>query len=140
MSDSFIASLQAVESAFRSAPPDLLEIMLEVRGLAFGVKPWAEERIRRTGITLFDPKKGGTVTGGICFVDIHNGFVRVRFGRGVFLDDPCDLLQGDQKYMRFMDLHSFDDTPWEELERLLQQSAHLDEGKVRRSHLWPRHS
>ncbi|NNE71127.1 MAG: hypothetical protein HKN29_12295 [Rhodothermales bacterium] len=140
MPESYIDSLRAVESAMRFAPPDMLEILLEVRSIALGVKPDAAQRIRRTGITLFDPRKGGTITGGICFVDILEGFVRVRFGRGVFLDDPKELLRGKQKYMRYLNIHSFSDAPWEDLESVIRESAMLDESVVRNSPLWPVHT
>ena len=139
MSESYLQSLQAVESAFRFSSPDLLDIFLEERSIAFGVKPLATERIRRTGITVFDPKKGGTITGGICFVDILENRVRVRFGRGVFLNDTSSLLSGKQKYMRYVDIFRFNEAPWEDLELLIQEAAMLDESVVRKSELWPAH-
>ena len=136
MSESYLDSLRIVESAFRFAPQDLVEILLEVRSLAFGIKPWAKERIRGSGITVYDPKKGGTITGGICFVDILDGFVRIRFGRGVFLNDPNALLSGEQKFMRYLDIRSYDDAPWDDIERMIRESAELEESVVRASDLW----
>jgi hypothetical protein len=127
MSESYLDSLKVVESAFRFFRPDLVEILLEVRSIAFSVKPWATERIRASGITLFDATKGGTITGGICFVDIPDGFVRVRLGRGALLSDPNSLLSGKQKFMRYLDIRSFDEAPWHELELLIRESANLDE-------------
>jgi len=89
------------------------------------VNPLATERIHPSGITFYDPNKGGTIKGGICFVDIRDGFVRIRFGLGVFLDDPKSLLTGDRLYMRHMDIMSFDNAPWKDIEALIHASANL---------------
>jgi len=43
---------------------------------------------------------------------LHGG----GFGLGVFLDDPKSLLMGDRLYMRHMDISSFDDAPWKDIE------------------------
>ena len=127
MPESHLDALSQVEQAFRFHRQDLVEIFLEVRSIALNVKPTATERISSTGITLFDADKGGTITGGICFVDIRGGFVRLRFGRGALLSDPNSLLSGDQKYMRYMDLRSFEEAPWMDIESLIRESANLDE-------------
>ncbi|HAV76952.1 MAG TPA: hypothetical protein DCX53_06310, partial [Anaerolineae bacterium] len=70
-------------------------------------------------------EKGGTISGGICFVEIHDNHVRIRFGLGAFLEDPKSLLSGDQRYMRYMDISSFDDAPWGDIEALIRASANL---------------
>ena len=127
----YLEALRMVESAFQHTRPDLMEIFLEVRSIALGIKPHASERIRSSGITLFDARKGGTITGGICFVDFRDNLVQVRFGRGSFLDDPKSLLSGKQKYMRHINLYSFDEVPWEDLEQLIKDSAEFDEALVR---------
>jgi len=127
MPESYLESLGFVEAAFRPFRQDLVEILLEVRSIAFSVKPWATERIRKTGITVFDAGKGGTITGGICFVDILDGFVRVRFGRGAWLSDPASLLSGTRKFIRYLDIRSFDEAPWNDIEALVRESAELDE-------------
>jgi len=89
------------------------------------VSPFATERIHPRGLTFYDPDKGGTIKGGICFVDIRDEFVRLRFGLGVFLDDPKSLLTGDRLAMRYMDISSFDNAPWKDIEALIHASAHL---------------
>ena len=90
------------------------------------VNPSAAERIGSRGLTFYDADKGGTITGGICFVDIQDNHVRLRFGLGAFLDDPKSLLSGDQLYMRYLDISSFDNAPWTDIEALIQASANLD--------------
>ena len=119
-------SLSVVESAFRFHRQDLVDMVLEIRNIVARVNPSTAERIGSSGLTLFDAEKGGTITGGICFVDILENHVRLRFGLGAFLDDPKSLLSGNQLYMRYMDISSFDDAPWTDIEALIQASANLD--------------
>ncbi|MCX6081054.1 MAG: DUF1801 domain-containing protein [Chloroflexi bacterium] len=119
-------SLSVVESAFRFHRQDLVDLVLEIRNIVARVIPSAAERIGSSGLTFFDADKGGTITGGICFVDIQETHVRLRFGLGAFLDDPKSLLSGKQLYMRYMDISSFDDAPWTDIEALIQASANLD--------------
>jgi hypothetical protein len=126
MAQSRFHSLSEVESALRFQRPDLVDLLLEVRSIVVGVNPPATERIHSRGLAFYDADKGGTIKGGICFVDIQDDHVRLRFGLGAFLDDPKSLLSGDQLYMRYLDISSFDDAPWTDIEALIQASADLD--------------
>jgi hypothetical protein len=119
-------SLSDVESAFRFQRQDLVDMLLEIRSIVVSVNPSAAERISSRGLTFYDADKGGTIKGGICFVDIQDDHVRLRFGLGAFLDDSKSLLSGDQLYMRYLDISSFDDAPWTDIESLIQASANLD--------------
>ncbi len=119
-------SLSVVESAFRFQRPDLVDLLLEIRNIVAGVNPSVVERIGSRGLTFYDPDKGGTITGGICFVDIQEDHVRLRFGLGAFLDDPKSLLSGSQLYMRYLDISSFGDAPWTDIETFIRASANLD--------------
>ena len=130
MTQSRFHLLSEVESALRFQRPDLVDLLLEIRNIVVRVKPSATERISSRGLTFYDADKGGTITGGICFVDIQDDHVRLRFGLGAFLEDPKSLLSGDQLYMRYLDILSFDDAPWTDIEALIQASANLD-GSVR---------
>lgn len=78
------------------------------------------------GLTFYDAEKGGTIKGGICFVEILRDCIRLSFGLGAFLDDPKSLLRGERKYKRFLELSSFDDAPWEDIESLIRASADFD--------------
>lgn len=103
-----------------------MDLLLEIRSIVAGVNPSATERIHSRGLTFYDADKGGTITGGICFVDIQDNHVRLRFGLGAFLDDPNSLLSGDQLYMRYLDISSFDDAPWSDIEALIKASDTQD--------------
>lgn len=124
-------SLAEIVETFRFQRPDLVDIVLEVRNIVIRVNPSATERVHPRGITFYDPDKGGTIKGGICFVDILDHGVRLRFGLGVFLDDPKSLLRGDGRlYMRHMDIFSFEDAPWNDIEALIHTSANLNSSEV----------
>jgi hypothetical protein len=126
MTKSRFHSLTEVEKVFRFQRPDLVDVLLEIRNIVMRVNPLATERIHPRGIAFYDPEKGGTIKGGICFVDIFDDYVRLRFGLGVFLDDPKSLLTGERLYMRHMDISSFDDAPWKDIEALIRASANLN--------------
>jgi len=42
------------------------------------------------------------------------------------MDDPKSLLMGDRIYMRYMDISSFVEAPWTDIEALIKASANLD--------------
>ncbi|MBN2556901.1 MAG: DUF1801 domain-containing protein [Anaerolineales bacterium] len=126
MAQSRFHSLSEVERALGFQRRDLVDLVLEIRSIVARVKPSATERLSSGGITFYDAEKGGTIKGGICFVDILDDHVRVRFGLGAFLDDPKALLAGDRLYMRYLDISSFDDAPWADIEALIEASANLD--------------
>ena len=127
MTKSRFHSFAEVEKAFRFQRPDLVDLLLEIRNIVIKVSPLAAELIHPRGITFYDPDKGGTIKGGICFVDILDNYVRLRFGLGVFLKDPKSLLTGEERlYMRHMDISSFDNAPWKDIEALIHASANLN--------------
>ena len=126
MTNSGFRSISEISKVLRFQRQDLVDLVLEIRNIVARVNPSATERIHPRGLTFYDADKGGTITGGICFVDIHDDHVRVRFGLGAFLDDPKSLLSGDQLHMRYLDISSFEDAPWSDIEALIQASASLD--------------
>ncbi len=130
MTQSRFHSHSEVERALRFKPRDMVDLLLEVRSIVASVAPWATERINLGGLTYYDANKGGTIKGGICFVDIRDDHVRLRFGLGAFLDDPKSLLAGDRLYMRHLDISSFDDAPWTDIEALIQASVNLDSSEL----------
>ena len=52
--------------------------------------------------------------------------MRLSFGHGVFLDNPKSLPEGDQLYMGFLEISSFEDASWEDIEMLIEASARFD--------------
>jgi hypothetical protein len=119
-----------VERFLNRHPAPLREIALELRNLVAMVAPQASERILWGGLSYYDAQKGGPVKGGICQIELQAGVVRLSFIHGAFLDDPCGLLEGKQRYKKYVTLHSYDETPWEELEALMRASAMFDPASV----------
>lgn len=116
-------STAEVECFLSRHPAPLREIALELRNLVAFVAPQANERILWGGLSYHDAQKGGPVKGGICQIELHTDHVRLSFIHGAFLDDPCGLLGGKQRYKKYVALHSYEETPWEELEALIRASA-----------------
>jgi hypothetical protein len=119
-------SLSEVESVLKFKPPELVDIALELRNIVGRVTPLATERISFKGLTYYDHERGGPVKGGICGIEVRDKCVRLSFVHGVFLDDPKSLLEGDRLYMRYLEISSFEDASWEDIERLIQTSAKFD--------------
>ena len=112
-------SLSEVDSALKYERQDLVDLVLEIRSIVARVVPSATERINSRGLTFYDADKGGTIKGGICFIEIRKDHVRLSFGLGAFLDDPMSLLSGERLYKRFLEISSFEDTPWSAIEALM---------------------
>jgi hypothetical protein len=115
-----------VERFLNRHPAPLREIALELRNLVAAVAPQASERILWGGLSYFDANKGGPVKGGVCQIELQPDHVRLAFIHGAFLNDPSGLLEGKQRYKKYVALHSYDETPWEELEALIRASANFD--------------
>jgi hypothetical protein len=124
-------TIREIEEYFKSASPENLEIILELRNLIFSIAPDAAEMIQWKGISYFDASRGGTVSGGICQVHIVEDVVRLGFIHGIFLADPSHLLRGDRKVKRYLEIPSYDLAPWEEIKALIQASYEFDPYSVK---------
>jgi hypothetical protein len=56
--------------------------------------------------------------------------VRLSFIHGAFLPDPIGLLVCKQRYKKYVELHSYEETPWEQLEELIRASAEFDPATI----------
>ena len=119
-------SINEIERYFQKEPLNLVEIVLELRNLIFSVAPETTEMIQWKGITYFDATRGGSINAGICQIHVIEGCVHLAFMHGKFLPDPDALLEGQQKYKRFVKIHSYEDVPWESLKKLIQASYQFD--------------
>lgn len=115
-----------IERHFSTSPARLLDIVLEVRSLVAAEAPDATERIRGSSLSYYIASRGGPVSAGVCGLTVERDQVRLYFPLGAFLPDPKRLLQGKQLGMRFINLKSFDDTPWEDLKDLIEASHRFD--------------
>jgi hypothetical protein len=118
--------IHQVAAFLQTTPSPLQEIVLEIRNLIAVVVPDATEVVRWGGLSYFHAERGGIVSAGICQIGIHEDHVRLAFIHGVFLPDPCHLLEGTQKCKRYIKITSYDDAPWEYLKQLIQSSSLFD--------------
>ena len=115
-----------IESFLKFTPPNLQEIVLELRNIIFSVAPDTAEVVRWGGLSYFHEGRGGIVSAGICQIGIHEDHIRLAFIHGAFLPDPRKLLCGTQKAKRFIELNSYDNAPWDDLKQLITASSLFD--------------
>lgn len=119
-------TLREVEAHFAHLPPDLLEVVLELRNLAAQAAPGACEELRRGGVVYFHPG-GGPVSAGICGIQARRDHVRLYFTHGAFLPDPFHLLIDEGRLaMRCARIDSYETAPWDALRALIEAHACFD--------------
>ena len=123
--------LHTIEEFLQRNPADFQEIALELRNIIVSVAPDATEVIRWRGLCYFHEGRGGIVSAGICQIGFHTDHIRLAFIHGAFIDDPKHLLEGTEKYKRFVRIRSYDDAPWEYLRELITSSASFDPYSLR---------
>lgn len=119
-------SLREIELFLQRTPPDLQDIIWELRNVIASVASDAVEVIRWGGISYFHAGRGGVVSAGICQIGIHRDHVRLEFIHGAFLSEPRGLFEGAQKYKRYIRLKSYDEVPWEYLKQLIEEASQFD--------------
>ena len=119
-------TIRQIELFLQRSQPDLQEIVLELRNVIACVAPDAQEVVRWGGLSYFHEGGGGIVSAGICQIGIHEDHIRLAFIHGAFLSDPHHLLEGTQKYKRFVRIESYDGAPWESLKELICSSARFN--------------
>ena len=100
--------------------------MLELRNIILAAAADAVEVVRWGGLSYFHEGRGGIVSAGICQIGIQRDYVRLDFIHGIFLSDPKHLLAGNQKVKQFVKLKSFDESPWDDLKQLIEESSRFD--------------
>jgi len=107
-------------------PAPLQDIALELRSLIVTAAPGVTETAHRKGFTYYFAERGGPVSAGLCQILIQPGHLRLAFNHGAFLPDPKGLLQGEQKYKRYVRLSDYERAPWNDLRSLIAASARFD--------------
>ncbi len=115
-----------IELCLQYIPAGLRDIVLELRSLIVSVAPTATEVVHRKGFTYYDEDRGGPVSAGICQIGLQPDHIRLAFVHGAFLPDPQGLLEGDEKYKRYVKLYAYDQAPWDDLKALITASARFD--------------
>ncbi len=118
--------IRFIEEYLISIPPDLRDIVLELRNIIKQVAWDATEVVRWKGLMYHHAGKGGIVSAGICGIHVENDHVVLSFIHGAFLPDPEALLRGERKAKRFARIYSYDDAPWDALKALIEASSRFD--------------
>ena len=131
-----------IEGLLVGLPPDLQDIVLEIRNLISEVAPGVTETIRKNGLSYYysergelpnkvrgegpNKVKGGPVSAGVCGVRLSPDCIRLYFPHGAFIPDPHGLLQGDRLAMRWLHLYAYDQVPWDAVRALIEAHAKFD--------------
>ena len=118
-------SLREVELFLQRTPPDLQDIVWELRNIIISVAPDAAETIRWGGLS-YSRAGGGIVSAGICQIGIHKDHIRLAFIHGAFLAEPRNLFEGTETYKRYIRLKSYADAPWDYLKQLIKAASQFD--------------
>ncbi len=117
---------RAMERTLQKIPPDLRDIVLELRNVIVSVAPGVTETGTARGYNYYYRERGGPVSAGVCQIGIHEDHIRLAFIHGGFLPDPKHLLEGESLYKRFVRLYSYETVPWDDLKDLIINSSHFD--------------
>ncbi len=115
-----------VEKKIQFLPPDLRDIVMEIRNIVARVAPGATERQHSRGYSYYHKERGGPVSAGICQIGIFPDHIRLGFIHGAFLPDPLGLLVGEPKYKKHMRIYRFADAPWDYMRQLIEASSRFD--------------
>lgn len=118
--------MRQIETFLERVPQHFQDTVFELRNIISSVAPDAVEAVRWGGLSYFHEGRGGIVSAGICQIGIHEDHVRLAFIHGAFLPDPRHLLEGKEKYKRFIKIYSYEDAPWDYLKELITASSHFD--------------
>ncbi len=116
-------SLREIELFLQRTPPQLQDIVWELRNLITSIAPDAVEVIRWGSLFYFHAGGRGIVSAGICQIEIHKDYICLAFIHGVFLPEPRNLFEGNRKYKRYLRLTSYEDVPWDYLKQLIEEAA-----------------
>jgi len=115
-----------IERLLATIPPELQEIVLELRSLVADVAPDATEKTHSRGFSYYFEQHGGPVSAGLCQIGIFPDHIRLGFIHGSFLPDPQGLLIGESKYKKHLRIYDFSSADWEYCRELIAASARFD--------------
>jgi hypothetical protein len=115
-----------IEKHLQQVPPDLRDIVLEIRNIVADVAPDATESQHSRGFSYYFKERGGPVSAGICQIGIFSDHIRLGFIHGAFLPDPQGLLVGEPKYKKHVRIYHYEDAPWDYLRELILRSSRFD--------------
>lgn len=119
-------STHEVERIIEHTSPELRDIVMELRNIVASIAPEAAEEFRNKGFIIYDARRGGPVSAGICQILLIHDHIELAFIHGAFLPDPKHLLEGARQYKKFVRISSYEAAPWNDLKDLIAASFHFD--------------
>jgi len=126
MKNSGFQSIFDVERYLSLKHPNVRHIALELRNLVAKVCPQATERILSGGLSYHNAAKGGPVKGAICQIELDGDSVHLSFIHGARLKDPSSLLEGNRLSKLYLQIDTYEEAPWEEIQKLIEEANALD--------------
>jgi hypothetical protein len=118
------ADLSAVAKLLEGYPDHVCDLVWELREFVRVVVPDATEEIRWKGLCYHNGE--GIVKGSICGIGLFEDHVRLDFIHGAFLPDPEDLLEGDRKAKRYIEIRSRKDIRRTSFKKLIRAAVAFD--------------
>jgi hypothetical protein len=115
-----------IEKYLQRVPPELRDIVLEIRNIVASIAPEATEKQHSRGFSYYYKNRGGPVSAGICQIGIFTDHVRLGFIHGAFLPDPEGLLVGEPKYKKHLRIYHYEDAPWDYMRKVIEASSRFD--------------
>ena len=113
---------------FASWPADVCDLALELRDFVLDAAPEVAETIAFHALWYYRPGQPyGVIGGNVCVIGPYRDCLRLGFIHGASLPDPDQVLQGEGKAKRHIDLRRMSDLPRRAVRRLIRAAvAHSD--------------
>ena len=115
-----------IEKYLLQVPPELRDIVLEIRNIVASIAPHITEKQHSRGFSYYYKERGGPVKAGLCQIGIFSNYVQLGFIHGAFLPDPEGRLIGEPKYKKHLRIYDYDQAPWDYIRMLIEASSRFD--------------
>ena len=95
------------------------EIFLKIREIVLNVSPDLEDDIKYGGLVFLE----GNLL--ICGIFSYREHLSIEFGRGVELDDPNKLLEGNGKYRKHLKIYNMNDVENKDVKGFVEKVVKL---------------
>jgi hypothetical protein len=112
---------EQIAAVLAECPDELCDLVLELRDLVCEVAPSVTEAIKFGRLSYFKPGQPyGSIGGNVCMIAWREDCVHLAFIHGAALPDPEQLLKGDAKAKRFIEIRSSADIHQPTVKRLIK--------------------
>jgi hypothetical protein len=120
----------AIRHYLIEAHPNSVNLLLRVRSKLKEFLPQHEEHLRWRVLFFYKPNPKTTIKDTICSLKPERKKVTLVFHLGALLDDPDQLLEGNQRYKRTLTLTDFETFDRPEVTDLILRSYSFDSNRV----------